>query len=395
MTVSELKNAFCNVYGGDHEDIRLFTSPGRVNMIGEHTDYNGGVVFPAALRLCTTIALRPRTDSTIRLSATDLPGVVELDINQLESYKDLSWGDYQAGVVWTLAKAGYDICPCDMLYDDTVPHGGGLSSSAAIEVATALAFATLSNEKNEIKEPINMIEMARLSQKAENEYIGVSCGIMDQFASAMGKKDFAIFLNCRDLSYRHIPLRLDGYKIIITNTNKKRSLADSKYNERRAQCEEAVRILSEFLPGISVLADVSPAQFAQYKHKILDEVIRNRAQHVIEEIDRVYQSITALEKNDIALFGVLMNSSHDSLRDLYEVTGKELDTLVEEARLISGTIGSRMTGAGFGGCTVSIVKDGAIDEFILKVGKNYLEKTGLTADFYISEVGDGGREIQC
>ena len=393
MTIPELKQAFVNKYGGSEDDIRIFTSPGRVNMIGEHTDYNGGFVFPAALTMRTAIACRVRDDNIIRMAATDLDVLVEADITKLESYKDLKWGDYQLGVAYVMQKEGYSIRGCDLLYDDTTPHGGGLSSSAAIEVATALMFAALSSEQNGVDDPVDMIVMAVLSQKAEHEYIGVQCGIMDQFASAMGKKDHAIFLDCQTLDYELVPLNITGCKIVIANTNKKRSLGDSKYNERRSQCEQAVEILKQHLPAITCLRDVSVADFENYKSSITDPIVRNRTQHVVYEIDRVVKSVDALKQDDIALFGQLMNASHDSLRDLYEVTGIELDTLVAQARKIPGVIGSRMTGAGFGGCTVSIVRDESVDAFIETVGANYEKAIGYAPSFYISEIGDGGREI--
>lgn len=394
MEILELKKQFCDIYGGSQDDVRVFASPGRVNLIGEHTDYNGGYVFPAALTMRTAIAVRERGDNIIRLAATDLPNRVEADINRLLDYKELGWGDYQIGVAYVMQEAGYTITGCDMLYDDTVPHGGGLSSSAAIEVATSLVFATLNNEKKGITAPIDMVELAKLSQKAENQYIGVNCGIMDQFASAMGKKDHVIFLNCRDLSYQLVPLKLQGCSIVISNTNKKRSLTEGKYNERRSQCDAAVEVLKQYLPGITYLGDVSLEQFNSYKDKITDVIIRNRAEHVIAENDRVLKSVEALNKGDLATFGQLMNASHDSLRDLYEVTGTELDTLVEEARKIDGTIGSRMTGAGFGGCTVSLVRDDSINSFIETVGREYTAKVGLVASFYVSGAGDGGKEIK-
>lgn len=393
MELNLIKEKFEKLFG-EGGNIRFFASPGRVNMIGEHTDYNGGVVFPAALTMRTVIAFRERTDNIIKMAATDLDVMVEADINKLADYKDLEWGNYQLGIADEMKKAGYYIGGCDMLFDDTTPHGGGLSSSAAIEVATALAFATISNEKKGITEPVDMIEMAKISQKAEHEYIGVMCGIMDQFASAMGKKNHAIYLDCATLDYKLVPLNIEGCKIVISNTKKKRSLADSKYNERRSECETAVEILKNKLPGITCLADVTPEDFEMHKSEIENEIVRNRAEHVIYEIDRVVKSVDALKNNNIAEFGRLMNASHDSLRDLYEVTGIELDTLVEEARKISGTIGSRMTGAGFGGCTVSIVKEEFVDEFIDKVGAAYKEKIGYPAEFYVSEIGDGGHEIK-
>lgn len=392
MELNELITEFEKRFGKGGQ-IRVFQSPGRVNLIGEHTDYNGGFVFPAALTMRTAIAYRKRDDNIIKMMATDLDDVVEADIDRLGDYKDLWWGNYQLGIAHVMKKKGYEICGCDMLFDDTTPHGGGLSSSAAIEVATALCFAKVSNEIKGINEPVDMVEMAKISQQAEHEYIGVMCGIMDQFASAMGRKNHAIMLNCKTLDYDLVPVNIDGYKLVISNTNKKRSLADSKYNERRSECEQATQILKEYLPEITCLADISTKQFEKYGDKIDSEVVRKRAEHVIYEIDRVIKSKEALEKNDICGFGKLMNESHDSLRDLYEVTGIELDTLVDEARKISGVLGSRMTGAGFGGCTVSIVKNESVDEFVKNVGEKYTKKIGYAPSFYITEIGDGGREI--
>jgi len=391
--LSDLKKQFIEIYGGDESDLRVFASPGRVNLIGEHTDYNGGFVFPAALTMKTTIIARKRDDKLIRLAATDLPDRVEIDTDKIDSYKGLNWGDYQAGIISEMMKDGYEIVGCDLLFDDTTPHGGGLSSSAAIEVATALTFAVFSNEAKGITDPVDMVEMAKIGQRAENNYVGVNCGIMDQFASAMGKKDMVIFLDCKDLSYRLVPLKMDGCKIVIANTNKKRSLADSKYNERRAECEAALEMLKTVLPEKNYLGEISVAEFEANKSVIKDATILKRAEHVIYECDRVLRSIDALEKNDIETFGQLMIGSHNSLRDLYEVTGIELDTLVEAALSVEGTIGSRMTGAGFGGCTVSIVKEDAVENFKEVVGKVYTDKIGYAPSFYVSEVGNGGMEI--
>ena len=392
MNKQQLIDEFITLYGGDRETVRVFASPGRVNLIGEHTDYNGGFVFPAALTMGTTIALRVRDDKVLRMKATDLDDIVVADISNPEKYKDLFWGNYQVGVAVELEKAGYEIVGCDMLYDDTLPHGGGLSSSAAIEVATALALATLSNEKKGIKEPVDMIEMAKIGQKAENNYCGVNCGIMDQFASAMGKENHVIFLDCKDLSYKLVPLNIKGYKIVIANTNKKRSLADSKYNERRAECDYALDKLKTVL-DYEYLGVIPADVFEKNKSIIGDETKIKRATHVVYECDRVLKSVAALNNNDVLKFGELMNASHDSLRDLYEVTGIELDTLVDEARKIDGCIGSRMTGAGFGGCTVSLVQEDKVEEFKENVGKNYTEKIGYAPSFYVSDIGDGGREL--
>jgi len=394
MEIKQLISEFISVFGGSEEGIRVFASPGRVNLIGEHTDYNGGCVFPAALTMKTTIVMRKRNDNILRLKATDLDGIVEADITKLDSYRGIPWGDYQLGVAYMLSEAGYDICGADMLYDDTVPHGGGLSSSAAIEVSTALCFATLSNEKNGIAKPVDMIEMAKIAQRAEHEYAGVNCGIMDQFASAMGKKDHAIFLNCKNLDYKLVPLELGERKIIISNTCKKHALGASKYNERRAECEKGLAILQTAMPQKTCLGDITEAEFEAHAHLIDDEVIARRVRHVIGENARVHKAVKALSAGDIKEFGALMNASHDSLRHDYEVTGFELDTMVDEARKIGGVLGSRMTGAGFGGCTVSIVENAAVDTFIAEVGKNYEAATGIKPSFYVTETGDGGKEIK-
>ncbi len=394
MTINELKQEFIKLYGGDESDLRVFHSPGRVNLIGEHTDYNGGFVFPASLSMGTTIVLRKTGANVIRMKATDLPDLVELNLGSLNDYRNLWWGSYQAGVCVELKNKGYDIIGCDMLYHDTLPHGGGLSSSAAIEVATALALATLSNEEKGITAPVDMIEMAFIGQSAEHNYCGVNCGIMDQFASAMGKKDHAIFLNCKNMNFELIPLVLEGCKLVITNTNKKHSLASSKYNERRGECEQGLEILKKALPEKTCLGEISREEFEANKHLIENETVRRRVEHVICEDNRVLRSIDALKGGNIKLFGELMNASHDSLRDLYEVTGIELDTLVDEARKVDGVFGTRMTGAGFGGSTVSIVRDEAIDEFKEIVGKNYTEKIGYAPSFYVDDIGNGGCEIK-
>lgn len=386
--ISELKKQFLDLFGGSDEGIRVFSSPGRVNLIGEHTDYNGGYVFPAALTMATTIIARPRQDSIVRMAATDLDGIVEGNLDTIENYKNLSWGNYQFGVFDELRKAGYNICGADMLYHDTTPHGGGLSSSAAIEISAAIAMAALGGATD-----IDNIEMAKISQLAEHNYIGVNCGIMDQFASAMGKKNHLIFLDCKTLDYQLVPIQLDGYKLVISNTNKKRSLAASKYNERRSECEKGLEILKSAMPEKTCLGEITADEFEQHKSLITDEIILNRVTHVISEDDRVLKAIDALKNGNLVEFGQLMNASHVSLRDLYEVSCEELDTLVDSALSIDGVLGSRMTGAGFGGCTVSLVKDESVDTFIEKVGKEYLDKIGYAASFYITEIGDGGREI--
>ena len=389
MTNSELKQEFIKVFGGNEDDIRLFASPGRVNLIGEHTDYSGGFVFPAALTFCTTVAARVRDDNKIRMKATDLPEIVEGTTDTLENFKDLKWGNYQFGVFTELKKAGYNIVGTDMLFHDTTPHGAGLSSSAAIEVSSAIAMAALGGATD-----IDSIEMAKLSQLAEHNYVGVKCGIMDQFASAMGKKNHAIFLDCKTLDYQLVPINIDGYKLVLSNTNKKHSLGASKYNERRHECEAGFEILKKELPSATCLGDITPEEYYRVKDAIKDETVERRVRHVVEEDARVKKSIEVLTAGDLVTFGKLMTASHESLRDLYEVSCDELDILAAEALKVDGVLGSRMTGAGFGGCTVSLVKDDAVDTFIDRLGKIYLDKVGYEASFYITEIGDGGRELK-
>ncbi len=396
MQIAEIKKMFLETFGGEDKDLRIFTSPGRVNLIGEHVDYCGGPVFPAALTMKTTIIARKRDDNKIRLKATDLDILVEAEIGDLEKWKgQLKWGDYQLGVAVEMEKAGYTLTGCDLMYDDTVPHGGGLSSSAAIEVSTALMFAKFSNEANDKPDaPINMVEMAKLSQLAEHNYIGVKCGIMDQFASAMGKADHAIFLDCATLGFEHVPLNLGDCCLIISNTNKKHSLGASKYNERRMECETGLKALQTVMPEIKQLADVSPEEFEQHKDVITDPVVQKRIKHVVLECARVHKSVKALKDGDITTFGQLMNDSHDSLQYDYEVSCDELDILAQEARKLPYVIGSRMTGAGFGGSTVSIVKTAHAQDFINTLDPLYEEKVGYKASFYISDVGDGGMEVK-
>jgi len=393
MELNEMKKQFTELYGDG--EMRVFASPGRVNLIGEHIDYCGGCVMPAALTMKTTLIARKRDDDIIRLKATDLDIMVETRISEMHNLKGkLRWGDYQIGVALELMNDGYEICGCDLLYDDTVPHGGGLSSSAAIEVSTAICFATFSNEKKGISKELDMIEMALISQRAEHNFIGVKCGIMDQFASAMGKADHAVYLDCATLKYEHIPLKLNDSSIVLTNTNVKHSLGSSKYNERRAECEEGLNALKTVLPDITQLADVTIEQFEKNKDVIKNETTQKRIKHVVYECDRVRKSAEAMKNDDIALFGQYMNESHDSLQYDYEVTCPELDFVVCMGRKIDGVLGIRMTGAGFGGCTVAIIKNCAVDKYIERIGVIFEERFGHKASFYVTSTGDGGREIR-
>ena len=382
-----LIDKFIKTYGGTEEDIRIFESPGRVNLIGEHIDYNGGYVLPAALSLKTTVLARKRSDKFIRLLATDLDYVVQAEMDRLQHFKGYKWGNYQLGVAWQMQQMGYNLSGCEMIFEDKVPLGSGLSSSAAIEVATAIALAALNDHE------ISMPDLAVISQKAEHNYVGVNCGIMDQFASAMGKKDNAILLDCRTLDYRYIPFEARDYRLVIGNTKKKRSLGESAYNKRRSECEQALADLKLVIPGIEWLCDIEPGQLDENASAISDETCRKRAIHAVYENHRVLESAKVLANGEPGKFGELMVASHESLRDLYEVSCPELDIMVEAALQQRGVLGSRMTGAGFGGCTVSLVKEEEIGSFMENVGKIYKEKTGIVPEFYVSEISDGGREI--
>jgi galactokinase len=383
-----LKSIFLEKFGNDHEEsIRIFHAPGRVNLIGEHTDYNGGYVFPAALTFGTMMLVRKRQDEQIGFASTNFPLHKHISIHGVAFDKSDDWINYPKGIIQQLQQQGVAVGGYDILYSGAIPNGSGLSSSASIEVVTAFALLTLTQQ------PIDKVKIALLSQKSENEFMGVNCGIMDQFAVAMGKQDHAILLMCDTLEYKHVPFDSGAYKLVIGNTNKKRGLVDSAYNERRSQCEQAVKDLQGQFPQLTLLGQLTLGQFNEYKHLIPDETVRRRAQHVVEEIDRVLESMKVLEQGDLAAFGQLMIGSHESLRDLYEVTGLELDTMVAEALQVPGVLGSRMTGAGFGGCTVSLVHEDSVQLFIDQVGANYKEKTGLTADFYVCTIGDGVKEI--
>lgn len=386
MELKDVKARFLDTFGSNSEQIYSFHSPGRVNLIGEHTDYNGGYVFPCALSFGTYAVARRRNDDKMVFATTNFDLKVETNINNNKYVKEDEWANYPKGVVDQFLKAGLKIGGFEIMFSGNIPNGSGLSSSASLELATSVVLNELFNLNQK------MIDMVKLSQNAENQFVGLNCGIMDQFAVGMGKKDNAMFLNCRTLDYSYVPIILKDEKIIISNTHKRRGLADSKYNERRAECEQAVKALKAVI-DIECLADLTVEQFEKNKSAIKNSTVMKRAEHVVYENDRTFKAVEMLKAGDIKGFGMLMNSSHNSLRDLYEVTGLELDTLVDEARKIDGTIGSRMTGAGFGGCTVSIVKNNSVDKFIQEVGKNYNVKTGLNAEFYIAEIGDGAKKI--
>ena len=389
----DVKNRILEVFAekyGSSEGARVFFAPGRVNLIGEHTDYNGGHVFPCALTIGTYAAVRVREDRKAFFYSMNFEdeGIISLDLDkELKPSDDLKWVNYPAGIIWAFAEKGMTVpSGFDMVLYGNIPNGSGLSSSASVEVLTGFILKSLFGFE------VSNIDLAKIGQYSENKFNGVNCGIMDQFAIAMGKKDHAIFLDTATLQYEYAPIKLTGCKLVIACSNKKRGLGDSKYNERRAECEKA---LSEIrtLVDVQSLGELDEATFGKVEMLIKDDVRIKRARHAVYENRRTITAVQALKRENITLFGQLMNASHESLRDDYEVTGIELDTLVDAARKQPGVIGSRMTGAGFGGCTVSIVKDECVDSFIEKVGAEYLEKIGYAADFYVVEIGDGPREI--
>ena len=383
-----MKNSLIAKFGeifGNEGDIKVYFAPGRVNLIGEHTDYNGGHVFPCALTIGTYAVARLRNDHTLRFYSMNFEqlGVIESSIDGLSYKKEDDWTNYPKGIIWALGEKGYNVTSgMDILYYGNIPNGSGLSSSASIEILTGFVL------KDMFGFGYDMIENSLIGQFSENKFNGVNCGIMDQFAIAMGKKDNAIFLDTADLSYEYAPVKLENAKIVIMNTCKKRGLGDSKYNERRAECEEALAELQTVV-NIKSLGELSEEQFEEYKSAIKSDIRIKRAKHAVYENQRTIKAVAALKANNIQEFGKLMIASHDSLRDDYEVTGKELDTLVAEALKQPGVIGARMTGAGFGGCAVSIVETDAIDAFKENVGKAYEAQIGYPCEFYVVEIGDG------
>ncbi len=375
---------FAEVFGNT-EGAQVYFAPGRVNMIGEHTDYNGGHVFPCALTIGTYGVARKRQDRKLRFYSMNFEklGVLESSLDELKPDPQADWTNYPKGVIWAFGEKGMAApAGMDILLNGNIPNGSGLSSSASVEVLTGFILRDLFGFD------VTNQDLALIGQYSENQFNGVNCGIMDQFAIAMGKEGHAIFLDTADLSYEYAPIKLENAKIVIACSNKKRGLGDSKYNERRGECETALAELQKVC-RIKSLGELTEEQFEKHKDSIESEVRRRRAKHAVYENQRAIQAVQALKDNNVDAFGQLMNASHVSLRDDYEVTGVELDTLVEEAWKVEGVIGSRMTGAGFGGCTVSIVKDEAIDNFIARVGGAYQDKIGYAADFYVVEIGDG------
>jgi galactokinase len=388
MTTQEMNLAFEQAYGKKAE--KMYFSPGRVNLIGEHTDYNGGCVFPCALSFGAWLLLAKNNDQVLRFRSLNMPQTYSIPVADIKPQPDRAWCNYALGCIDIIRRrhpeakleSGYDL-----LYYGNVPAGAGLSSSAAMEVVTARAFTEEMNWKDADDKKYRT-ELALIGQACEHEYAGVMCGVMDQFASAQGKKDHAIHLNCDTLEFEHVPVKLEGIKVVISNTHSPHHLDSGAYNDRVRQCKTAVEQISTVKP-IKHLAELTPEDWKEVEGVITDPIAKKRAHHVVGEVARTAEAVEALKKGDIKRFGELMTQSHVSLRDDYEVTGKELDTMAEAAWEVEGVLGSRMTGGGFGGCTVSLVKDEAIETFKAHVGKVYEEKTGLKPDFYVAEIGDG------
>ena len=388
VSVQELKDKFKELFGGEG-DIHAYFEPGRVNLIGEHTDYNGGHVFPCALTIGTYGIIRPRADRKLRFYSVNFSGlgIIETSLDELVPEEAADWTNYPKGVMWTFEKRGYHLpTGADILIYGDIPAGSGLSSSASLEVLTGLML------RDTFGFDISMVDLALIGQYSENNFNGMNCGIMDQFASAMGKKDCAIFLDTATLEYEYAPIKLPDAKIVITNSKVKHSLVSSAYNDRRRECETALKELQAVV-DIKTLGDLTEEQFEAHKDAIQDPVCRKRAKHAVYENQRTIRAVDALKANDIETFGRLMNETHISLRDDFEVSCAETDLLAELAWQVPGVLGSRITGGGFGGCTVSIVKNESVDLFIQSLDRPYEEKTGHKAEFYVVDVGDGAHAL--
>ena len=387
--IQELRSKFKELFGDDN-GAEAYFAPGRVNLIGEHTDYNGGHVFPCALTIVTYAVARKRNDRTINFYSVNQSGkgLITTSLDDLTPSDAAGWTNYPKGVVWAFLGRGYKIdSGFDMVISGDIPAGSGLSSSASLEVLTGFILRDLYG-----LDEVTNVDLACIGQYSENNYNGMNCGIMDQFASAMGKKDNAIFLDCNTLNFEYAPIVLNGYKIVVTNSKVKHSLVDSAYNERRAFCEKALEELKT-VTDINTLGDLSEEEFEAHKDAIADPVRVRRAHHAVYENQRTIKAVEALKAGDLASFGKLMNESHISLRDDYETSCPEVDVLVDAAWKVDGVVGSRITGGGFGGCSVSIVRDDAIDAFKSALTSAYQEKCDLTPEFYVVEVGDGPHKI--
>ena len=364
---------------------RVFSAPGRVNIIGEHTDYNDGFVLPMAIDRRTYVAIAPREDRIIRVASVVLKAATEFKIDRPEDLAAHTWAKYVAGVAWTLQSRGIALRGADLLIDSDVPIGGGLSSSAALEVATGKALINISDAMIEPK------ELALAAQKAEHEFVGAKVGIMDQLTATFGREHHALLIDCRSLETKQIPLAQLNAAMVVCNTKVKHELASSAYNQRRAECEQGVELLRERLPSIRALRDVSVAEFEMYENK-LPEPVRRRCRHVATENDRTLKAAEALERGDPQQLGELMQKSHESLRTDYEVSCRELDVMVEIAARHDGVFGARMTGGGFGGCTINLVREDSLESFTNSVAKEYRAATDVDPDIYVVKADDGARE---
>ena len=382
---ADLTGAFVNLYGGTKDDVQVFSSPARINIIGEHIDYNGGMVFPAAINRYLYIAIRKRSDTKVLYNDIRFPGSYEFDVNDNFVYdKKNDYANYLNGILSQIKSSGHHFdCGFEILMVSNIPAGGGISSSSALECAFAYAVSETFGFK------ISRIEIAKLGQMSEHKFMNVNCGIMDQFIISMGKKNTAIKLDCATLDYEYAPLELGDYRFVVMNTNKQRKLADSKYNERRSECETALKILQDSGVKIKTLCELSPEDWEKCRGKISDPVLQRRVTHCVSENQRVKDAVSALKSGDLKKLGLLLNASHESLKNDYEVTGIELDTLSETAQKQEGCLGARMTGAGFGGCAIALVHKDSLEAFFSNVQKIYGEKIGYEAGFFACESGDG------
>lgn len=387
METDLIRKKFTELFGSGESPVSLSFAPGRVNLIGDHTDYNGGLVMPCAISFGTLLMLRKNNDRVMRFHSLNMPDSASVHLSEVKKKHSIEWTNYPLGVINQLIPHGFHLTGVDMLFWGNIPAGAGLSSSASIAMATAVAF------NHSFTLNIDKLDLVKLAQKAENEFVGVNCGMMDQFASGMCKTGHAMLLDCNTLEYRHLPLQMKDYSIVIANTGKERSLAQSAYNQRVDECNKAVQYISRIKP-VRNLSELTYQEFIHLMHHIPDITIRKRAKHVVSENQRVLDAANALQKGNLRLFGKLMNASHNSLKYDYEVTGSELDILADEARKVDGVLGARMTGAGFGGCTVNIVENRTVKKFTETVGHNYNKASGLSAQFYICATNDGARIVQ-
>lgn len=387
MDIEALKKRFHQLFGDSPHETHIFFAPGRINLIGEHTDYNNGLVLPCAITYGTYLLIRKTDSTTVNFQSENFDYGDEISLSSIGDQQPGKWMNYPLGIFDQMIRMGLKPDGMEMLYAGNIPNSAGLSSSASIEMVTAFALNEMYGTG------LSMVDLVKLSQKAENEFVGVDCGIMDQFTVGMGKAGHALFLDCGTLEHELVPLNPGNFKILIINTRKERSLAESKYNERVKECQMAVQQLSG-AKKIASLSELSYPEFTGIKHHVPDITIRKRAKHVISENQRVLDAVTMLRKNNLRVFGKLLNASHNSLRYDYEVTGYELDLVVDAARRQEGVLGARMTGAGFGGCAIALVEENYVKQFTEKVGNTYRQSTGTEPEFYVSEAGDGTKKIE-